>query len=89
MTINEIVTYIWANHTKICSEIAQLFWITYTLILPQLSWFSNGVPEPWNNILIIIATLLTAYGFKNSLTVQGATVVAKKCFVKDISGEIK
>ena len=87
MTINEIVTYLWANHAKICSEIAQLFLITYTLILPKI--YAVGIPDPWNNILMVVATLLTAYGFQNSTVVQGTKAmirgtkaIARKCFVK-------
>lgn len=83
MTLNEIITWAWANKVKLATEFSQLFWVTYTLILPQVC--DNGIPEPWNKACIITAVLLTSYGFKNSTVTQGTVTLAKKCFVKDIS----
>ena len=68
MTINEIVTWLWANHTKIATELSQLFWVVYVLVLPKVC--PSGIPDPWNTICIVTATILTAYGFGNSATVQ-------------------
>ena len=78
MTFNEIVTWLWANHVKIATELSQLFWVTYTLVLPQVC--PNGIPAPWSTICVITATLLTFYGFQNSATVQATkTAIAKSC----------
>ena len=78
MSLNEIFFWIWSNKIKIATDISQLFWITYVLILPKI--YPTGIPQPWSNFCIIVSIVLTAYGFGNSAIVQGTKAAAVRSF---------
>lgn len=87
MNLTNAMIWLWANRLKVATELSQLFWVVYVFVLPKL--YETGIPDPWNNICIIIATLLSAYGFGNSTVAQGAKrifgstkAVAKRIFGK-------
>ena len=70
--------WLWSNRLKVATELSQFFWVVYVLVLPKL--YENGIPQPWNNVCIITATLLSAYGFGNSTVVQGTKAVIAKSY---------
>ena len=78
MTFTDMMLWVWQNKTRIATELSQLFWVMYVLVLPKI--YTVGIPQPWDNVCIVIATLLTAYGFGNSTVVQGTKNIARRVF---------